>query len=148
MKRALEQRAQALGKKPSTYYYEVSRKVSSNRNYLWESFDPRRQKGSLHVFKRICDIEGINFSWIVDGSGRQVNDEPEYPRLDREHLLAALEAILENCLSLDEAATKYAALAVLEVVERPPGDRLGVDTKDKIRIGIQVALRQYVRTRV
>jgi len=41
--------------------YKASADAGLNRNYLWESFDPRRRKGSLDGYKRIADAIGLSY---------------------------------------------------------------------------------------
>jgi hypothetical protein len=143
MKSALEKRASMLGEKPETYHYKVSVKVSTNRNYLWEAFS--KQKGGLHVLKKICDLEGINFFWLIDGAGDPFGKVECRDKIDREAFLATLEAILSHYSLLEETEIKHAALAVLDVVEHPPDGELDVDMRDKIRISVLSQLRVYGR---
>jgi hypothetical protein len=94
-------------------------------------------------YKRIADLIGLNFVWLVEGEGEPYRAAQPIRPLDRQSVLTAIETILERLLLLDQATSRSAALKILNIVERPPDDNSSTDTKDKIRIAILGALRVY-----
>jgi hypothetical protein len=119
-------------------FYEVSKSAGLNRNYLWESFN--RQKGSLDEFKKIADATGISFDWLISGNGEPYCTGAPLP-LDRQLVTGALEVLLGELGGLDMAMSRNAALAILDIVERPPNGSSSIDKPSSIRIGILGVLR-------
>jgi hypothetical protein len=123
--------------------YEVSLDAGLSRNYLWESFDPERRKGSINGYQKVAGKIGLNFIWLIQGVGEPFPTGQPTRQLDRELILAAIEIILQRLLQLDVAMAHDAAVRVLDIVERPPEDNSVTDTRDKIRIAVLGALRVF-----
>ena len=50
-------------------HYEVSERAGLHKNYLWASFNPKRRKGNINDYKRISDMIGLNFTWLLTEEG-------------------------------------------------------------------------------
>jgi hypothetical protein len=125
-------------------YYRVSEAAGLNPEYLTDSFRPNRRTGSLTSYKRVCEVIGLSFIWLVEGDAA---GEPypgvTPPPLEREAILAALEALLGRFLRLDQAEARNAAEVVLGIAERPPGGSYAIGKLDRIRISVLTALSLY-----
>jgi hypothetical protein len=48
-------------------HYLVSEQAGLGRTYLWESL--KRRKGTLDGYKKIADMIGLNWGWLVTAAG-------------------------------------------------------------------------------
>ena len=78
---AIKNRMRAALEMKGLNHYEVSKAAGFHPNYLWESFDEERGKGSLSGYKRVAGVIGLNFTWLVDGHGEPFGFSK--PPLDR-----------------------------------------------------------------
>jgi hypothetical protein len=122
--------------------YKVSEDAGFNRNYLWESFDAARHKGSLGGYKKIADTIGLRYFWLIEGEGEPYSAGEANSSLDRHLVTVAFEVILER-LGLDLAMARDAASKVLDILERPPNGNSAIDKSSRVRSGILGALRVY-----
>jgi hypothetical protein len=68
--------------------YEVSMAVGLHRNYLWESFDLKRRKGTLDRYQKVARHIGLRMVWLTNGEGEPFPTSTQ--SLDRERFLVAL----------------------------------------------------------
>jgi hypothetical protein len=76
--------------------YEVSLAAGFNKNYLWESFNPKRRKGSLDGYKKIADNIGLSYFWLLEEKGQPfVLTEEEIIAVDQGSIEEIVDTLLE-----------------------------------------------------
>jgi hypothetical protein len=143
MKWAIEELGRRDGvKKPENHHYTISRMAGKSRNYLYDSWNPARKKGSIGEYIAIAKMTGINLTWLFDAEGEPFEGDQDQ-KLDREDVLLCIRTMLKHFCGLSDVTAADAAQAIVGVLEHPPSDTPAIDKRDSIHIGILTLLRLY-----